>query len=502
MVLRAFVREDVAAGVKYCPGDGCEEVIQRQPALRDVSTRMANAVTEAAVRSCHKGGNLRVLLRVPTAPGDGVDNDFAATRAFMVVVLSASDPTKSDLMGATLNPGPSYFKKCQACNGWWSCPKMHSKCCGGVCDTAVAAAKLVKDTKHSCDACINKVEKCIYCNQWFGSVQMLKKHTFENHYASTAGEKKQPLFRLFLDTPRCLDDSPLQDASHAVLWGHWAAPKTPKFKDYSKLDNPQSLQAKRDSFRSYGLSENTPACVLIPVPEMERVAPYDGIVGRLLDSKKGCESWFMVATKFELVFLEAGTEEQRDTWVKGLRGVVEASNSSPPISFNQVNCSDAHFWCFECGGAPHDPLPCSEWDAFLRMVKMMTGFTLDENDGAGGGGDGKDAAKEKEQFLITLSDKWLKLNTKPCPTCHGPVLKNDGCNHMYVYKKCNKLQHAGVDSWIVMPLAPLATPSPLSTTKCCIGISLSHTLPPLCACRPLLCCAHTLVHYTHYCKDM
>ena len=28
------------------------------------------------------------------------------------------------------------------------------------------------------------------------------------------------------------------------------------------------------------------------------------------------------------------------------------------------------------------------------------------------------------------SENWMKINTKPCPGCKGPIEKNSGCMHM------------------------------------------------------------------------
>ena len=28
------------------------------------------------------------------------------------------------------------------------------------------------------------------------------------------------------------------------------------------------------------------------------------------------------------------------------------------------------------------------------------------------------------------SEKWIKSNTKPCPKCLTPIIRNNGCNHM------------------------------------------------------------------------
>ena len=88
------------------------------------------------------------------------------------------------------------------------------------------------------------------------------------------------------------------------------------------------------------------------------------------------------------------------------------------ITFNQVNCvTGPHFWCFECGEQPHDPLSCGLWRAFLDNAKSKMGVDLIT--GAQDGG-----------VLNKLNEQWLKRNTKACPKCKTDILKADGCNHM------------------------------------------------------------------------
>ena len=87
------------------------------------------------------------------------------------------------------------------------------------------------------------------------------------------------------------------------------------------------------------------------------------------------------------------------------------------IAFDRVNCSKNHFWCFDCGGAPHAPCSCELWQAWAGLVKKKT--TIDIFTG-----------KSDDAAVAALNDEWVTRNTKPCPKCKSPVLKDDGCNHM------------------------------------------------------------------------
>ncbi|XP_047230227.1 E3 ubiquitin-protein ligase RNF14-like [Girardinichthys multiradiatus] len=43
----------------------------------------------------------------------------------------------------------------------------------------------------------------------------------------------------------------------------------------------------------------------------------------------------------------------------------------------------------------------------------------------------------RKLLLYTQSDKWVTVNTKPCPHCFCPIQKDGGCNHMYC-TRCNQ----------------------------------------------------------------
>jgi len=55
-------------------------------------------------------------------------------------------------------------------------------------------------------------------------------------------------------------------------------------------------------------------------------------------------------------------------------------------------------FCANCGKPPHQPARCDSW--------------------------------QKWNAIFGCSSFWVKKNTKPCPMCHVPIEKDDGCNHM------------------------------------------------------------------------
>ncbi|CAG0921381.1 unnamed protein product [Notodromas monacha] len=98
-----------------------------------------------------------------------------------------------------------------------------------------------------------------------------------------------------------------------------------------------------------------------------------------------------------------------------------------------VDCGAGHYFCWECLGEAHAPLGCERWKEWLDKCKDVGD---DEVASAGA-----TAAEEAANSL------WLVANSKPCPNCHSPIQKNDGCNHM----KCSKCKHdfcwVCLDSW-------------------------------------------------------
>jgi len=75
-----------------------------------------------------------------------------------------------------------------------------------------------------------------------------------------------------------------------------------------------------------------------------------------------------------------------------------------------VQCTCGTAFCFSCGGEPHSPVcSCGLVKEWLQRV---------ESDGA--------------------NSEWLLVNTKACPKCSRPILKNGGCMHML----CSHCEHS------------------------------------------------------------
>lgn len=95
------------------------------------------------------------------------------------------------------------------------------------------------------------------------------------------------------------------------------------------------------------------------------------------------------------------------------------------ISFNGCYCdTNLHFFCFECGQLPHDPVSCAMFEKWCDIVTMQTG--IDPRNGS-----------SDQSAIDKLSEAWVSKNTRPCTKCQSPVMKQDGCNHM----TCGKCRH-------------------------------------------------------------
>eukprot|EP00472_Partenskyella_glossopodia_P011017 CAMPEP_0197538602 /NCGR_PEP_ID=MMETSP1318-20131121/60107_1 /TAXON_ID=552666 /ORGANISM="Partenskyella glossopodia, Strain RCC365" /LENGTH=404 /DNA_ID=CAMNT_0043097061 /DNA_START=218 /DNA_END=1432 /DNA_ORIENTATION=- len=93
-----------------------------------------------------------------------------------------------------------------------------------------------------------------------------------------------------------------------------------------------------------------------------------------------------------------------------------------------ADCGKGHFFCFACGGEPHDPCSCEEYRQWKNDLKEMSI----------GLGQGSKNASAMATML------WIQTNTKKCPGCNSNIMKNEGCNHM----TCQACKHEFC--WICM----------------------------------------------------
>uniref|UniRef100_A0ACD5WCL8 Uncharacterized protein n=1 Tax=Avena sativa TaxID=4498 RepID=A0ACD5WCL8_AVESA len=67
----------------------------------------------------------------------------------------------------------------------------------------------------------------------------------------------------------------------------------------------------------------------------------------------------------------------------------------------EVECPCGVSFCFNCAAPAHSPVPCTMWDQWDAKFRG-----------------------ESENL------KWIAVHTKSCPSCHKPIEKNGGCNHV------------------------------------------------------------------------
>mmetsp|Transcript_12677 Transcript_12677/g.20733 ORF Transcript_12677/g.20733 Transcript_12677/m.20733 type:complete len:801 (-) Transcript_12677:269-2671(-) len=74
---------------------------------------------------------------------------------------------------------------------------------------------------------------------------------------------------------------------------------------------------------------------------------------------------------------------------------------NPSELTSRATCLCGKVFCFSCGRAPHNPVPCFQYEDFQERGKPM--------------------------YLEKL---WLESSTLPCPKCKAPIEKNKACLHM------------------------------------------------------------------------
>lgn len=90
----------------------------------------------------------------------------------------------------------------------------------------------------------------------------------------------------------------------------------------------------------------------------------------------------------------------------------------PHYFHHEVEPMRTHRFCFSCGEAHvHWPLECDKLDCWKEEVAKYLKDVEGEN-------------MVDEDFNAIAQKIWMKANTRPCPKCHAPIEKDEGCNHM------------------------------------------------------------------------
>ena len=91
------------------------------------------------------------------------------------------------------------------------------------------------------------------------------------------------------------------------------------------------------------------------------------------------------------------------TWCTGKNCDMVVELKDTGFTTFDVTCSGClDCFCFDCGKPGHQPVSCE----MIKVWESRLGSSDDD------------------------TDKWMKLNTKSCPTCNAVVQKNGGC--MYI----------------------------------------------------------------------
>ena len=132
------------------------------------------------------------------------------------------------------------------------------------------------------------------------------------------------------------------------------------------------------------------------------------------------------------VCVPSAEAETEDT--DGEAGAQKGSNpQSSGESPRAVDCGKGHFFCWNCGSEAHDPCNCDLWVQWKDEVSKQ-----DESNFL---------ASATTTAQQSSSDVWITKHAKPCPRCHSPIQKNDGCNQMTCSKCDHKFCWVCLGSW-------------------------------------------------------
>lgn len=90
-----------------------------------------------------------------------------------------------------------------------------------------------------------------------------------------------------------------------------------------------------------------------------------------------------------------------------------------------VKCGEGHLFCWSCGEEAHWPCSCEQWAQWGREMEAMAAS------------DGGDTTQSEE----SMNAAWIAMHTKPCPRCHKPIEKNQGCMHMTCQRRSGGCGH-------------------------------------------------------------
>ena len=93
-------------------------------------------------------------------------------------------------------------------------------------------------------------------------------------------------------------------------------------------------------------------------------------------------------------------------WCRNPTGSCDLVVIVPSGVASSVSCRCGYVFCWKCGLESHVPVPCEFAEMWARKN-----------------------SSESENI------RWIIANTKPCPKCHKPIEKNQGCNHMTCSRK-------------------------------------------------------------------
>eukprot|EP00877_Chromochloris_zofingiensis_P011452 jgi/Chrzof1/6560/Cz19g01030.t1 len=162
----------------------------------------------------------------------------------------------------------------------------------------------------------------------------------------------------------------------------------------------------QDCWKGYIVTaiSNGPTCLDLrcPLPQCKAAVP-EALVRSLVSPND--------AAKYDAYAVRSYVEENRNmSWCTGANcdNAMECLIERTPDEPLDVICTCTATFCFNCKQEAHRPVSCD------TVRKWVT----------------KNSA-ESENL------NWILANTKPCPKCHRPIEKNQGCMHM----TCSQCRH-------------------------------------------------------------